>query len=157
MGPLWYTCLNWDSILGPNHLSLLEFETWQIRPLSHHNRLLTMDVRGLTRTSDPSTRLSWLKPSMPALFFFFIFLKAFATLLWLTCFSSNFNFLSLNFIFSFPSGSSISWGSIPVFNFSILSTKNELNVFAISCLSVMTPFSSFSFQIASCLGFVTSF
>ena len=25
-----------DSNLGPKRLSLLEFETWQIKPLSHH-------------------------------------------------------------------------------------------------------------------------
>ena len=27
-----------DSNLGPNRLSLLEFETWRIRPLGHHGR-----------------------------------------------------------------------------------------------------------------------
>ena len=32
-------CLEQDSNSGPNQLSLLEFETWQIRPLSHHGRI----------------------------------------------------------------------------------------------------------------------
>ena len=29
----------WDSNLGPKHLSLPEFETWPLRPLGHHGRL----------------------------------------------------------------------------------------------------------------------
>ena len=32
------TFFEWDSNLGPNSLSLLEFETWQIRPLGHQGR-----------------------------------------------------------------------------------------------------------------------
>ena len=31
--------LEWDSNLRPKGLSLLEFETWGLGPLSHHNRL----------------------------------------------------------------------------------------------------------------------
>ena len=27
-----------DSNLGPNHMSLLEVETWRIRPLGHHGQ-----------------------------------------------------------------------------------------------------------------------
>ena len=30
-----------DSNLGPNCLCLLEFETWQIRPLGHHGQFAT--------------------------------------------------------------------------------------------------------------------
>ena len=29
-----------NSNLGPKHLSLLEFEAWRLRPLSHHGWLL---------------------------------------------------------------------------------------------------------------------
>ena len=28
-----------DSNLGPEHLSLLEFKTWQLRPMGHHGRI----------------------------------------------------------------------------------------------------------------------
>ena len=31
-----------DSNLGPKRLSLLGFETWYLRPLSHHRRLLSV-------------------------------------------------------------------------------------------------------------------
>ena len=36
--PYKYTCLEWYSNLGPEHLFLLEFETWWLRPLSHHGQ-----------------------------------------------------------------------------------------------------------------------
>ena len=35
------SCPKRDSNLGPNHLSLLEFETWQLRPLGHHGRFVS--------------------------------------------------------------------------------------------------------------------
>ena len=45
-------CLEWDSNLGPNRLSLLEFETWQIRPWGHHGwspfLLLRLDLLHVT-------------------------------------------------------------------------------------------------------------
>ena len=33
-------CLKWDSNLGPKGLSLLEFETWRLRPPVHYGRYL---------------------------------------------------------------------------------------------------------------------
>ena len=33
-----YHCPEQDSNLGPERLSLLDFETWQLRPLGHHGR-----------------------------------------------------------------------------------------------------------------------
>ena len=38
------TCLEWDSNMGPKHLSLIEFKTWQLRPLGHHGQFLKLLV-----------------------------------------------------------------------------------------------------------------
>ena len=40
MVPYKCSCPKRDLILGSKRLSLLEFETWELRPLGHHNRLL---------------------------------------------------------------------------------------------------------------------
>ena len=40
----------WNSNLGPKHLSILEFETWQLRLLGHHGRFckanITVEILG---------------------------------------------------------------------------------------------------------------
>ena len=37
-------CSERDLNLGPKRLSLLEFETWRLRPLGHHGRFSTFPI-----------------------------------------------------------------------------------------------------------------
>ena len=113
-------------------------------------------VRGITSISTPSRTHSWLMPSSPELFFFFISFIAFFTFVSVTSLNPKWRFFDLTFSRSLSSGSSILLLSIFSFRSTIFSLKYPLKMSAISASSVIILSPSLSVHFLSSLGFVMS-